>query len=139
MLKRLLVLKETIVEELASDPNFNVDSLTASKWKQIDGIVEVLEPIAQATEDTSSERYPTLELVIPLLQGIQYVLRNHVQQQKPETVFAQNLCKSLKSQFPLAEQDRLYMIATAVDPRIKMEALPDDSKVLAKQYFQDKF
>ncbi|KAJ8891950.1 hypothetical protein PR048_004515 [Dryococelus australis] len=63
-----------------------------------------MEPIAQATEELSSERYPTLGLVIPLLQGIQYVL------------------------------DRLYLMATAVDTRFKMEALPDDSKVLAKQY-----
>ncbi|KAJ8893658.1 hypothetical protein PR048_006258 [Dryococelus australis] len=46
----------------------------------------------------------------------------------PGRVFAQNLCKALKSRFPLAERGRLYLMASAVGPRFKMGALPDDSK-----------
>ncbi|KAJ8887849.1 hypothetical protein PR048_014067 [Dryococelus australis] len=70
MKSKLLNCSHMIESHTAENIKDTFTIYTASEWKQIDGLVKVLEPIAQATEETSFERYQTLGLVIPLFQGI---------------------------------------------------------------------
>ncbi|KAJ8890793.1 hypothetical protein PR048_010302, partial [Dryococelus australis] len=55
MLEHLLHLQEYIAAELASS-NFTVYSCDSQEWLLIEGLVEILRPIAQATSDLSGNK-----------------------------------------------------------------------------------
>ena len=75
MLERLLLIKDplcVVVANLPSAPEF----LDAEEWKTLEDCVKVLQPSNELTTVLSGEKYPTLSVVIPLLRGFQFTVRN---------------------------------------------------------------
>lgn len=50
--------------------------LNASEWEVISDFTKILKPFENITSKNSGENYPTLSLVIPLIRGLQYMLKN---------------------------------------------------------------
>ena len=57
---------------MPSAPEF----LDAEEWKTLEDCVKVLQPSNELTTVLSGEKYPTLSVVIPLLRGFQFTVRN---------------------------------------------------------------
>ncbi|XP_063221590.1 zinc finger BED domain-containing protein 4-like isoform X2 [Bacillus rossius redtenbacheri] len=123
MLKRLLQIKAALVAEHANSGN--TEMLSSSEWKQAESIVEVLQPLAEATEEMSGESYPTTSMIIPILHCLTSNLESHAQQQKDGILFAKALCKNLKSRFPNFKKEQVSCIAMLVDPRFKGVLMSD--------------
>ncbi|KAJ8874610.1 hypothetical protein PR048_025476 [Dryococelus australis] len=56
----------------------NIDMLTQVKLKQVAGIIQILGPLAEATNDISGDTYPTSSLVIPILHCLKTHLVNYI-------------------------------------------------------------
>lgn len=117
--------------DLAVNPG--IDNLTNAQWKMAGGLVKILAPFNEATEDLCGETYPTLSMVIPILHYLDKQTCNIITSAKSGSgiVFARNLVKSLKSRFPLLnKQENTYLMSMCLDPRYKMAVLSPEEKVI---------
>ena len=134
MLRRLLELKGPLSLVLLEIGK--VDNLTTQDWQAAENYVEILEPLAKATEDVSGNRLPTRSMIIPILCEIQEHLQTYVENH-PGTVgvgFAKSLLHSLKSRFPLYVQNNSTdVMCTLVDPRFKDVFLQKPDQLLAEE------
>jgi len=93
MLKRLIQIKAPLSAAITffpHAPNF----LTALEWELISDCLPILKPFEIMTVELSGEQYPTLSMVIPLIRGLRYTLRN-----KTTTTAAGTLLKKQQSMF----------------------------------------
>nr|CAD7197812.1 unnamed protein product [Timema douglasi] len=118
MLQRLVEMKGPIAAELAQSEH-NIEPLTNADWAQAKGVLEVLEPLAQATKEISGDSYPTSSMVIPILHCLSSHLNSRIQRQEEGMTFARSLLKTLKSRFPLHEEDEIFRLSMLTDPRFK--------------------
>ncbi|KAG0443992.1 hypothetical protein HPB47_014305 [Ixodes persulcatus] len=75
MMKRLVKLRVPVSVELSECDT--VEPLSASEWRIMTAVVQVLQPLEQATAELSGDSYPTLSQVIPLLECTKVVLSRH--------------------------------------------------------------
>ena len=64
MISRLVDVKQHLTAVL---DDLNWDNLTATQWKHLEAILELLQPIAHQTNITSAENSTTIAMVIPVL------------------------------------------------------------------------
>ncbi|XP_063230949.1 zinc finger BED domain-containing protein 4-like isoform X1 [Bacillus rossius redtenbacheri] len=117
MLKRLLEMKPALVADHVNSGD--TDMLTALEWKHAENFVQVLQPLAEATEEMSGNTYPTLSMIIPVLHCLLCSLESHITAKKDGMTLARALHKNLKSRFPNYMQEPLQRAAMLVDPRFK--------------------
>ena len=132
MLKGLLVMKtelSIVLEELQQD------NLPNNYWKQIESVVELLQPFAQYTQLTTSEE-TSVSIVIPVLMELQL----HLEQMKGVHELVQvatAMQRELEQRFeyiinPLATNfDPLFVMCTFLHPGYK-DILSDDQEAAAK-------
>lgn len=80
MIERQIEIKNPIsaaISSLRRAPN----GLTATEWDLMEDYAPILKPFEYITSELSREKYPTLSLIIPLIRGLQYTVKNI----KPET------------------------------------------------------
>ncbi|KAG0427314.1 hypothetical protein HPB47_025619 [Ixodes persulcatus] len=118
MLSRLVQLKDAVSLEMATSET-SVSCLSASEWSVAESLVQVLQPVADATADLSGQRYGTPSSVVPFLYGTEEILKRHSTIENEAAVFAKNLLKSCKSRFPLFMEQEELMLATRCDSRFK--------------------
>lgn len=125
MLERLLVLKRAVNAELATSDH-NISTLTSQEWELAEGYLQSLKPFEVATRIMSGDIYPTVSMVIPVLNEIETNLNGLITRYgKNKGVdgkcaqFAKNLLLFTKSKFPVYRDDKIAQIATALDPRFK--------------------
>lgn len=131
MLERLVEVREAISADLAVNPD--IANLTNAQWKMAGGLVKMLAPFKEATEDLCGETYPTLSMVIPILHCLDKQTCNIITTAESGSgiVFARNLVKSLKSRLTLLnKQENTYLISMCLDPRYKMAVLSPEEKSL---------
>lgn len=75
MIERLLKIKIPLTASMSSLPRAP-NCLNASEWEIISDCIKILKPFENITSELSGENYPTLSLVIPLIRGLQYMLKN---------------------------------------------------------------
>ncbi|KAM7301017.1 hypothetical protein ISCGN_016582 [Ixodes scapularis] len=80
-------------------------------------VVQVLQPLEQATAELSGDSYPTLSQVIPLLECTKVVLSRHSTDEAGSV--ASSLIQSIKTRFPDGKMCRLLALSMLVDPRYK--------------------
>lgn len=118
MLERLIQIKAPLsaaITFLPRAPNF----LTALEWELISDCLPLLKPFEIMTVELSGENYPTLSIVIPLIRGLQYTLRN-----KTTTTTAGDLLKKtaidvIARRLGILECNKIVAKATFLDPRFK--------------------
>lgn len=55
-----------------SNTNSNIDCLTRVEWDLLEGYINMLQPLAEATTQLCSIKYPTPSMIVPILYGIKY-------------------------------------------------------------------
>ncbi|KAJ8876667.1 hypothetical protein PR048_021114 [Dryococelus australis] len=98
-----------------------VNNLSAREWKLAEGAVKILGPINEATREFSGQDYPTIFLVIPLIDGFKSMLVICVQSRLDsgeEIIFVRNLLKAVCK----------YLGAMLLDPRFKSLVLKNPEK-----------
>lgn len=118
MLSRLVELKDAVSLEMATSET-SVSCLSPSEWNVAASLVQVLQPIVDATADMSGQKYGTISSVVPFLYGTEQILKGHCDIENEAGLFARNLLKSLKTRFPLFMEQKELMLATLCDPRFK--------------------
>ena len=93
MLDRLVRLKKPLNAVLADLPS--VTNLTATEWKLVDEYVDTLLPFEQATKIMSATRYPSLSMVIPVLNGIKDAM-----DEAPLAVIGKAVTANIKERWP---------------------------------------
>ena len=143
MLHRLLEQKSP-VSVMCASPGGPRISLSVYEWSILEELVEILQPLEEATRELSAEKTVSCSKVIPLLNAILCELRKHIydddETQIPETQDNHNV-KSKESQKVLAEiidscnrrwvnyeDDDIYAVSTLLDPRFK--EIPFTSRAL---------
>lgn len=115
MMKRLVKLRVPVSVELSECDT--VEPLSASEWRLMAAVVQVLQPLEQATAELSGDSYPTLSQVIPLLECTKVVLSRHSTDEAGSV--ASSLIQSIKTRFPDGKMCRLLALSMLVDPRYK--------------------
>ncbi|KAH9373523.1 hypothetical protein HPB48_003475 [Haemaphysalis longicornis] len=118
MLSRLVDLKDAVSLEMATSET-SVSCLSPSEWNVAASLVQVLQPIVDATADLSDQKYDTISTVVPFLYGTEQILKGRCDIENEAGLFSKNLLKSLKSRFPLFMEQKELMLATLCDPRFK--------------------
>lgn len=121
MIERLIKIKDPLsaaISSLRRAPN----GLTAIEWDTIADCVKILKPFESMTLELSGEKYPTLSLVIPLIRGLQFMVKNI----KPETdagILLQNsLLDIVTRRLEILEKNKIVAKSTFLDPRFKKTA-----------------
>ncbi|CAG9829823.1 unnamed protein product [Diabrotica balteata] len=118
MLQRLINIKDSlsiVVTDLPKSPQF----LNAEEWKIIVDCVKVLKPANDITTIVSSERYPTMSLIVPLIRGLQYALVNiHTETEVGQTLKT-TLLDVVSRRLGHLEKNKIVAKATFLDPRFK--------------------
>jgi hypothetical protein len=115
MIDRLLEQKEAVTLYLAS-ADTNVNNLTSREWTTIKELSHVLRPFYEVTSTMCAEKYPTLSMVIPVINGLMYSMEE-------SEGGLDNLRKILKDniteRFGNIDDEFDLAVATLVDPRYK--------------------
>jgi hypothetical protein len=117
LMDRIVEQREAITVVLAS--NDKVNNLKSHEWKTADNYVKVLKPLEDVTSMMSASRYPTLSMVIPVL--------NVLKQQMDESEmndFGEQICENIKERWPDYENNLDLAIPALLDPRFKNMHLP---------------
>lgn len=125
MLQRLVEQKDAVMLALSSIET--VENFTPHEWRTAAEYCNTLQPFEEATILMSGCRYPTLSMVIPLLNILYKKL-----QDRPDAAgsvlndFRRSITDELKSRFPDHETNLNYSCASLVDPRFKRFAFSNE-------------
>ncbi|XP_072400683.1 E3 SUMO-protein ligase ZBED1-like [Diabrotica undecimpunctata] len=122
MLQRLLEIKNPLcvaVANLSKPPEF----LNADDWEVINDCIKVLKQADDITRLLSSENYPTVSLLIPIIRGIQFALQN-------TTVVTNSLklklLQTIHQRLGSFESSKTIAKATFLDPRFKKDGFGNE-------------
>ena len=159
MLQRLLEQKPAITVMCASSTGPRV-SLSASEWRMMKELVEILKPLEEATRELSTEQRVSCSKVIPLLNALLFELRKNVvdddenhetqvpnddETQVPESQGSSvpnseesqqvvtGLIASIERRWLNYEDDKIYSICSLLDPRFKEVCFTSSALVRAKR------
>ncbi|KAL4112812.1 hypothetical protein QTP88_016538 [Uroleucon formosanum] len=121
MMERLVNIKAPLsatMSTLPRAPNY----LNASEWEIILDCTHILKPFQIMTAKLSGEKYPTLSVVIPLIRGLQHILRNLKTETDVGDVFRNMLMDIVSRRLGILEKNKIVAKATFLDPRFKKTA-----------------
>ena len=124
-------------------------SLSVHEWSILEELVEILQPLEEATRELSTEKTVSCSKVIPLLNALLCELRQHIyndNETQIQKMQNNHDPKSVESQEVLAEiigscnrrwvdyeDDDIYAISTLLDPRFKEIPFTSEALERAKQ------
>jgi hypothetical protein len=112
----------------------HVDNLTAAEQKCAADNVTVLQPFEEATAIMSATKYPTLSMVIPMMNILVRRLRS---KSAAEAVaidgLRAKLLLNIQQRWPNFEQDPLYAVSSLLDPRFKRFTFTSEINAAAAQ------
>lgn len=134
MLQRLIEQKSAVSLVLSSVSG--VRNLDGNEWKAAQFLVEALRPFLDATTIVSATKYPTLSMVIPLLDGMLDVLK---EEESAESIpcLRTSPINELNERFSYTRttSSDLFFVATVVDPRYKLVPFTDDLQTIQAKNF----
>ena len=119
LMDRIVEQREAITVVLAS--NDKVNNLRNHEWKTAESYVKVLKPFEDVTSMMSASRYPTLSMVIPVLNVLK-----HLMDESEMDDFGKHNCENIKERWPDYESNLDLAIPALLDPRFKEYAFIDD-------------
>ena len=156
MLQRLLEQKAAITVMYASSTGPRI-SLSALEWCQMKELIQILQPLEEATRELSTEQRVSYSKVIPLLNAILFELRKNViddnetqvpdedETQVPESQgnsvpssedmqeVVTGLIASIERRWLSYEENKIYSICSLLDPRFKDFCFYSSALVRAKR------
>ena len=121
MMERLVEQKDALSLVLSSTEN--AINLTPYEWRTAADYCKTLKPFEEATTLMSGSTYPTVSMVIPVLNILLKKLRDSTDELKDLKLA---LAAGLNSQWPQYERDTVFATASLVDPRFKRLAFSSD-------------
>jgi len=123
MLDRLVEQRDAVTLVLAAITS--VKNLSAQQWATAADLTSTLRPFLDVTTIMSSASYPTLSMVIPVLDGLKHLLVNAT---GGLDVLRDVLLRLIDEKFGDVKNDDDLCVATVVDPRFKLLPLDDDAQ-----------
>lgn len=123
MMKRLLEQRTAVSAVLLGSKRATTRelNLSPSELTQMELLVQILEPLAQATEMLSTDGYPSLSVMQPLLASLlKKQLKSTDQDAKLVVDMKQAISEKLHRRFSSELQHKFMLLATVLDPRFKM-------------------
>ena len=117
MLERLFEQRNTVTLVLADVPSLK--NLTAQQWATAADLTVTLHPFMDVTEMLCGALYLTLSMIIPMLDGLQHLLKST---DGGLDVLRALLPCLLADKFSVMFSDDELCVATIVDPRFKLVA-----------------
>lgn len=119
----------------------SVANLLGPEWTLVEQLVSVLAPFERITTLMSGSQYPTISLVIPVLNELKHSLSSVIAAAGDQTI-VRELCETLTryidSRWPNYERTLPYAISTLLDPTYKDCAFNDQSApLLGRSYIID--
>ncbi|CAG9829737.1 unnamed protein product [Diabrotica balteata] len=125
MLQRLLEIKNPLcvaVANLSKPPEF----LNADDWEVINDCIKVLKQADDITRLLSSENYPTVSLLIPIIRGIQFALQNTTVVTNVGDSLKLKLLQTIHQRLGSFESSKTIAKATFLDPRFKKDGFGNE-------------
>ncbi|XP_076298600.1 E3 SUMO-protein ligase ZBED1-like [Lasioglossum baleicum] len=104
------------------------DNLSTDEWNFLKCVNSILEPLKDATEIMSGERYPTISQYFPMYYALMNVLQVQTEENSLIVDISNKVRNALKERFQPIEQDTLYICATVLDPRYKDQMFSCEQK-----------
>jgi hypothetical protein len=121
MMERLVNIKAPLSATMSTLPRAS-NYLNASEREIVLDCTHILKPFQIMTAELSSEKYPTLSVVIPLIRGLQHILRNLKTKTDIGEVFRNMLMDIVSRRLGILEKNKIVAKATFLDPRSKKTA-----------------
>ena len=119
----VLHLKSAIISLCANEDIFSSKTISASQWKSIEGTVEILAPLKEATETWSAESIPTINVVADSLYLIHDIIDQYIETDGKNgygVLYAKNLKSCMEKRFPLCHTGNLLSAAANyLNPALK--------------------
>jgi len=115
MLERLLEQRDAVSLVLASVPT--VKNLSAQQWSTAAELTSTLRPFLEVTTLMSGASYPTISMIVPVVDGLQHLLKNTA---GGLDVLRSVLARMVQDKFGDVFDDDQLCVATVVDPRFKL-------------------
>ncbi|XP_065666451.1 uncharacterized protein LOC136087493 [Hydra vulgaris] len=119
----VLHLKDAIISLCANEDIFSSKTISASQWKSIEGAVETLTPLKEATETWSAESIPTINTVADSLYLIHDKIDQFIETDGKNgygVLYAKSLKSCIEKRFPLCHTGNLLSAAANyLNPALK--------------------
>jgi hypothetical protein len=138
MVERLLVLKAAVRADIVQVGD--VENLTTYEWELAEGFTSVCQPLAEATEVSRGEDYPTRSMVIPILFGIFDKLHKFISSPASKgygVTFAREVFSALETRFPNYKTAIPDCMSTYLDPRFKRLLFDDEAVGIIQQQLEE--
>ena len=123
MLERLLEQRDAVSLVLASVPI--VKNLSAQQWSTAAELTSTLRPFMEVTTLMSGASYPTISMIVPVVDGLQHLLQNTA---GGLDVLRSVLARMVQDKFGDVFDDDQLCAATVVDPRFKLAPFDTDDR-----------
>ena len=121
MLERLIEQRSAVTVVLADVPT--VKALSGQQWSTAAELTETLQPFLTATEVVSGAKYPTISMILPVVDGLRTTLRN---MEGGLDILRDVLVELIDDKFADVFEDDELHVATVVDPRFKLAFFDGD-------------
>lgn len=118
MLDYLLKIKDPLflsVLHSSDAPEF----LDESEWTVIENCMEILKLVNHLSNTLSTNKCPTISLIIPLIRGLQSTLKKMSVKNESTKTFRNSLLNTISKKAEEFESDEIIAKATFLDPRFK--------------------
>ncbi|KAL4123358.1 hypothetical protein QTP88_015554 [Uroleucon formosanum] len=122
MIERLIDIKTPLSATMSSLPRAP-DYLNASEWEIILDCIHILKPFETMTAELSGENYVTISSIIPLIRGLQHILKNVPIENTIGEAFKNILIDVVSRRLRNLETNKIVAKATFLDPRFKKTAI----------------
>ncbi|XP_025191883.1 zinc finger BED domain-containing protein 1-like, partial [Melanaphis sacchari] len=121
MIERLIDIKNPLsatMSSLPQAPNY----LNACEWEIILDCIHILKPFEIMTAELSGENYVTISSIIPLIRGLQHILKSVQIKTSIDEAFKNTLIDVANRRLGQLEKNKIVAKATFLDPRFKKTA-----------------
>ncbi|GBB95627.1 hypothetical protein RclHR1_02580010 [Rhizophagus clarus] len=129
MIKRAFCLREPLHNLAAADKELSSYLLNSIEWDKLNEIQGLLECFQKATIEMSSENSPTLGQTVPIYNYLIDNIEDFLEEtntKSNDVINAANDAKSKLQQYYLSSDRLVYVIATIIDPRHKLQYYIDN-------------
>ncbi|CAJ0633387.1 3590_t:CDS:2 [Entrophospora sp. SA101] len=127
MMKRALLLREPLHNMVSADKELKSYILSDNDWQRIEKISNLLECFQIATSEISNAHYPTLGRSVPIYNYLIDLIEDFLELQHPEDICsAAEKAKDKLQKFYPTSDGLVYIVATIMDPRLKMQYYIDN-------------
>ncbi|XP_076626932.1 uncharacterized protein LOC143344609 [Colletes latitarsis] len=134
MFKRFVVLQKSLNVILCEE--YMPDNLSIEEWNFMEALTMILEPLKEATEDTSGDSYPTISHYFPMYFALMHILEEESAENALITNISNSVRNALKERFePIIQSNWIYYHSMLLDSRFKDHLLQSTEKHIIHEQF----